>query len=103
MQRLVRFLAWLFLLLVFSASIAFSFFNTTAVALSFGFFELPEQPVALWVIGAFVLGGLCGLMLGSGFMRNIKARYQFNRLQKKLTLSEKEVARLKALTLKDLQ
>lgn len=64
MNKLIRLFGWIFLILVFLASIAFSFFNTGLVPLSFGFVVLSPQPLALWVVLAFALGGLIGLLLG---------------------------------------
>lgn len=76
MNKLMRLFAWIFLFLVFLASIAFSFFNTEPVPLSFGFVVLSPQPLSLWVVLAFAVGGLVGLFLGvgmSGSLRNSKA------------------------------
>ncbi len=64
MNKLIRLFGWIFLFLVFLASIAFSFFNTELVPLSFGFVVLSPQPLSLWVVSAFALGGLIGLLLG---------------------------------------
>lgn len=66
MNKLMRLCAWIFLFLVFLASIAFSFFNTEPVALSFGFVVLSPKPLSLWVVLAFATGGLLGLFLGAG-------------------------------------
>ena len=73
MNKLIRLFAWIFLFLVFLASIAFSFFNTEPVPLSFGFVVLNPQPLSLWVVLAFAAGGVIGLFLGvvmSGNWRN---------------------------------
>jgi putative membrane protein len=70
MNKLMRLIAWIFLFLVFLASIAFSFFNTEPVPLSFGFVVLSPQPLSLWVVLAFASGGLLGLLLGFGMSGN---------------------------------
>lgn len=70
MNKLMRLIAWIFLFLVFLASIAFSFFNTVPVPLSFGFVVLSPQPLSLWVVLAFAAGGLLGLFLGFGLSGN---------------------------------
>lgn len=95
MQKLIRFCAWLFLLLVFLASVIFSFFNSTAVPLSFGFFMLSPQPLSLWVISAFALGGVIGLSLGIGLFRSLRARLEVKRLRTRLDAAEQEIAALK--------
>jgi putative membrane protein len=70
MNKLMRLIAWIFLFLVFLGSIAFSFFNTEPVPLSFGFVVLSPQPLSLWVVLAFAAGGLLGLLLGFGMSGN---------------------------------
>ncbi len=70
MNKLIRLFGWIFLFLVFLASIAFSFFNTELVPLSFGFVVLSPQPLSLWVVSAFALGGLIGLLLGVAMTGN---------------------------------
>lgn len=70
MNKLIRLFAWIFLFLVFLASIAFSFFNTELVPLSFGFVVLSPKPLSLWVVLAFALGGLIGLLLGVAMTGN---------------------------------
>jgi len=75
MGKLLRLILWFFLLLIFVSSIAFSLINNTAVPLSFGFLVLSPQPVSVWVIAAFCLGALCGLILGvSLFKSRLKVR-----------------------------
>lgn len=72
MNKLIRLFGWIFLFLVFLASIAFSFFNTELVPLSFGFVVLSPQPLSLWVVSAFALGGLIGLLLGVAMTGNVR-------------------------------
>lgn len=92
MNRFVRFFIWLFLLLVFLASVGFSFFNTAPVSLSLGYTTLSPQPLSVWVIGAFVLGGLCGLLLGAGLFRHLRARLEINRLRKQVAALEQQLS-----------
>jgi putative membrane protein len=101
MRKIAHLLSGFFLILVFVASIGFSFFNSTPVALSFGNWQIPAQPVSVWIIGAFVSGGLIGLLLGLGFIRNLKSKAELRRLTKALAAAQKEVNQLRALTLKD--
>lgn len=72
MYNLTRLLVWFFLLLVFFAGIGFSFLNTTPVPLSLGVWTFSPQPVAIWVVAAFALGGFLGLLIGSGLGRLLK-------------------------------
>ncbi len=91
MNKLVRFCTWIFLFLVFLASIAFSFFNTQLVSLSFGFMVMSPQPLSLWVVLAFALGGLFGLCLGAGFFRNWRSRAELQALRDQLVAMELEM------------
>lgn len=95
MHKLMRVLAWCFMFIVFVASIVFSYANPEPVALSFGLFTLDAQPVAVWVIAAFAIGGLCGLLLGVGLVRNLRYRLEIRRLRAQLTQVEQELAACK--------
>lgn len=88
-------------MLVFIASITFSYFNTTAVVITFANWEFPPQPVSVWIIGAFVSGGLLGLLLGLGLFRNLRSRAELKRLTKQLEQARQEAANLRAMSLKE--
>ena len=103
MRKIGHLLSGSFLVLVFIASTAFAYFNTTPVSIAFGNWQLPEQPVSVWIIGAFVVGGSIGLLLGLGFFRNLKSRSEIRKLKKQLIDAKQEVGQLRAVSLKDLQ
>lgn len=88
MHRLLRILSWIFLLLVFLAGILFSFFNTEPVALSFGFKVTQPMPLSVWVISAFAVGGLTGLVLGAGLFSGLRTRMEMQRLTRKVETLE---------------
>lgn len=92
MNKLMRILAWCFMFIVFVASIMFSFANSEPVALSFGFITLDPQPLAVWVIAGFAIGGLFGVLLGVGLVRNLRFRLEIRRLRTQLTSAEQELA-----------
>lgn len=96
MHKLMRILAWCFMFIVFVASIVFSYANPEPVALSFGFITLDAQPLAVWVIAGFAIGGLCGVLLGVGLVRNLRFRLEIRRLRTQLTNTEQELAACKA-------
>lgn len=102
MRKLGNILSGLFLILVFVASITFSYFNTAEIGIALGNIELAPRPIAVWIIGAFVIGGTIGLLLGLGIVRQLKSRNEIRRLKKKLSESQQEVNQLRAMTLKDL-
>lgn len=102
MRKLAHLLSGFFLILVFAASITFSYFNPLPVTIIFGNWEFSPLPVSVWIIGAFVCGGLIGLLLGLGLFRNIRSRTENKRLKKKLEGATSEANKLRAMTLKDL-
>lgn len=102
MRKLAQIFSGLFLLLVFIASITFSYFNTTPIAITFINWRFAEQPVSVWIIGAFVSGGMLGLFLGLGLFRNLRSRSEIRRLGKQLLQAKAEIARLRATSHKDL-
>ena len=102
MRKITNLLSVLFLVLVFTASITFTYFNTTLVEISIGAWEFPPQPVSVWIIGAFVIGGIIGLLLGLGIIKNLKSKYEIKRLRKQLDEAKQEVSQLRAMNLKDL-
>lgn len=99
MKKLLNLLSGLFLILVFIASITFTYFNATPVVISFGTFEFAELPVSVWIIGAFVCGGMIGLILGLRFFQGLKSKTDIKRLGKKLRNAEQELERLQSLSL----
>ena len=103
MRQLTQLLSAFFLLLVFAVSITFSYYNSTPVAIGIGSWQLQTLPVSVWIIGAFVSGGLLGLLLGLGLFRNLKSRVEIRRLTKALKDAEEEVSKLRSLSLRDVK
>ena len=101
MPQLTRLLSGVFLLLVFAASVTFTYYNSIPVTIGIGSWQLQPLPVSMWIIGAFVSGGLLGLLLGLGLFRNIKSRFEIRRLTKALMEAEEEVSNLRSLSLRD--
>tara|TARA_B110000858_G_scaffold162625_1_gene187787 strand:- start:8960 stop:9286 length:327 start_codon:yes stop_codon:yes gene_type:complete len=103
MRQLTQLLSGFFLLLVFAASITFSYYNSIPVPIGIGSWQLQPQPVSVWIIGAFVSGGLLGLFLGFGLFRSLKSRVEIRRLRKALVEAEEEVSNLRSLSLRDIK
>ena len=95
MTKLLRIIAWCFMFIVFVASIVFSYANPAPIALSFGFATLNPQPLAVWVISAFATGGLCGVLLGVGLVRNLRSRLEIRRLRSQLSKAQQDLATYK--------
>ncbi len=89
-------------MLVFIAGIIFSYYNTEQIAIAFGNWQSSVRPVSVWIIGAFVSGGILGLMVGLGVFRHLRSRAEIRRLNKELELARREVRQLRAMSLKDL-
>ncbi len=102
MRRLGRILSGIFLFLVIVLSIVFIYYNSTRVSIQFGSLQLPTLPISVWILGAFVLGGIMGLTLGLRFFPNLKSRAEIRRLNKKLSETKQEVSQLRTMSLKDL-
>lgn len=90
MKGISRFLMLLLFISALIAGLVFSGHNQTRIALWLGT-EFSPQPLSLWIIAAFISGGLLGLMLGLGLWRNRASRKQIKKLQHKLLLAENEL------------
>ena len=102
MKKLLRLLFMLFLLLVFAAGVSFIYFNAVPVELRFAGRSLPPLPVSVLISGAFVGGGLLGLLCGLRLFQQARTRVELRRVRRRLQDAEQEVDQLRALTLKDL-
>ena len=102
MHKSRRLLTALFLLLVFIASVDFSFLNTVQVPLSLGSWEFSPQSLALWIISAFALGGLLRLVFAVGVSNYFKKQTEKRRLRKQLKLAESELSKLRSISTKSL-
>jgi putative membrane protein len=65
MSRVRRVILLLLVVAVGGWAFLFSLANSDSVALDLVFLQLAPAAVSVWVIGAFVAGGLCGLAAGS--------------------------------------
>lgn len=101
MRQLTQLLFGVFLLLVFAASVTFTYYNSIPVTIGIGSWQLQPLPVSIWIIGAFVSGGLLGLLLGLGLFRNLKLRIEIRRLTKALMEAEEKVSNRRLLPLRD--
>lgn len=103
MRQFTQLLSGFFLLLVFAASVTFTYYNSIPVAIGIGSWQLQPLPVSVWIIGAFVSGGLLGLLFWLGLFRNLKSRAEIRRLTKALLEAEEEVSNLRSLSLRDIK
>jgi len=66
MGYLRRILLLLLLLLIGIWAFLFALANSAESRLDLVFIELPAAAMSVWIIAAFVLGGICGLLAASG-------------------------------------
>jgi uncharacterized integral membrane protein len=90
MRKLVQLIAGLFLLLVLVLSLVFLRANDAPAALSFGRWETGEQAIGLWVVSAFVLGCVLGLLVGLRLFRSLLNRVEIAKLRRRIEKLERE-------------
>lgn len=90
MRFMRRLLAFLLILLVLIFGVLFSIQNTATAPLDLLLFQLPEQRVALWILLAFALGGVTGVLISTIAIVQLKSHSLL--LQRKLDKSRKELS-----------
>ena len=83
---------------VFIAAVAFAHHNDTQVAVGLGAWRLPPQPVSIWILGAFVVGGALGLLLGLRLLHGFRGNSRMRKLSRQLKAARREIEKLKART-----
>ena len=84
MRSISRLLTATVLVFVFVTSIVFVHLNPTPVIITIGIFDFVKLPVSIWIVGAFVFGGVLGLLFSLGWFRNLILRSKINNLNNKL-------------------
>ena len=103
MQRNIsRLLSGLFLILGFTASVTFTYFNSDPISISVGAWQFPSQPISVWIIGAFVLGGLIGLLFGLEIFYILILSADIRYLNRLLDKVKKQVLQLRGKSSTDL-
>ena len=74
MLAIARILALLLALAVAAWALLFCLANTARTPLDLVLLRLPEAPLSVWVLGAFVLGGLGGLLASSAAIWRARRR-----------------------------
>lgn len=94
MRWIWRLLVILLLLGVLVLGLLFSVQNATEVPVDLLVLQTTPRPLATWLIVAFVLGGVFGLLAGSAALLRLQTRQM--QLRRQLGSCEKELAQLKA-------
>ena len=93
MGSIKRWIGYLLLLLVLAFGVFFSLQNTARAPLDLLIVQLPERPIAAWVLIAFAVGGVCGLLISSVTLVRMKS--QVVMLRRRLDKQNKELAQLR--------
>ena len=98
MGSIRRWLGYTVLLLVLAFGVLFAIQNTATVPLDLLLVRLPEQSIALWVLLAFALGGVAGLLVSSVALVRLKSRLLL--LQRRLEKQGRELDHLRTTDLR---
>jgi len=88
MNKLRTLLYILFLLAGLALGVLFALQNTQAVPLDLLVYTFSPRSLALWVLSAFALGGLAGLLVSSMYLLRSKAALSSSRRQLARTRTE---------------
>lgn len=98
MRWIRRLLVIIVLLLVLAFGLLFSLQNGARVPLDLLVAQLQERPLAVWLLVAFALGGVAGMVVSSVALVRLQAS-RF-RLRRRLEACEKELSGLKTAPLR---
>ncbi|WP_240776318.1 LapA family protein [Nitrincola alkalilacustris] len=100
MRFIKRLLMLLIALAVVLLGVMFTIHNTTRVSIDLVLVTLPEASLSLWLIGAFALGAILGLIFSSFVIMSLKTRlYAVN---KRISASQRELEKSRLSSSKDL-
>jgi putative membrane protein len=91
MKLLISVITVALLLMVLAVGVLFAVQNTDMVALDLVVLKLPERSIALWVLLAFALGGVIGMLTSMGLVLRLRTRLASIRRQ--LARQEKQASR----------
>ncbi|UTW14137.1 LapA family protein [Marinobacterium rhizophilum] len=86
-------------LVILFVGILFTIHNTDKVTIDLILVQLPQASLSLWLIAAFVCGGVLGVLLSSVAILGLKTRLRSAR--KRLTIAHHDLERQRALVTKD--
>ncbi len=99
MRWLKTLLVGVLCIVVVFVGMQFTFHNTDKVAIDLVFMQLPEMSLSLWLIAAFGLGGLMGVVLSVGTV--VLLRTRLGSVRRRMTTAQKELDQLRTAALKD--
>ena len=99
MKFLRKLLTVIVILAAVSVGMLFALQNKTPVPLDVLVYTFEPRSLALWVLSAFALGGVLGMVLSSGIL--LRQRAGLARANRQLTKTRAEVDKLRTAGLKD--
>lgn len=93
MKLIKRLLTAIFLIVLIACAVVFALSNPTPVEVDFLAFQFSASAAA-WIIGAFILGGLFGLLAGIGVLLQLKATQL--KSARKIKRFEQEISKIQA-------
>ena len=99
MKLLSKILSFLIVLATLAVGVLFALQNKTPVALDLLFYTFEPRSLALWVLLAFALGGLAGMLISSTLM--LRQRASLHSSNRQLAKARTEVDKLRTAGLKD--
>ena len=88
MSRMYRVAAAAACLAAGAWSLLFSLANSEHIGIDLVFVQLPPAPIAVWVLGAFVLGGVGGMLASTVVLWRVRASASM--LRRRLVARERE-------------
>ena len=98
MGLLKKILFLIFLVVILAYGALFAVENDTPVPLDLLVMKLPELRLSLWLIAAFIVGGVSGLLISA--LKLIQSKGQYQLVCRKLAKAEKELNQLRPRSLK---
>ena len=96
MKGIKHFLLILVFVLIIFAALVFTANNPTKISVWLGV-DLPELGIGVWIIAAYILGGLTGLLMGVGLVRQIKYKFQVKQLKGRIEQLENSKSSAKSV------
>ena len=95
MRWIKRLVVLLILALVLAGGLLFSLQNSGTIPVDLLVYQTAERPLSVWLLVAFALGGVIGMVVGS--LALLQLQTSRLRLRRQLVACEKELAQLKTL------
>jgi lipopolysaccharide assembly protein A len=96
MKRLRTLITVIVVLAMLAASVLFALQNETAVPLDLLVYTFAPQSLALWVLVAFALGGVLGMIVSSVIL--LRTRASLSACKKQLDRAREEASKLQGAT-----